>query len=682
MSSTASATEIEFETEDEDGTANTVYCKVEELVSVRRLAQHSDLKRMLPFFPGILAGIALFLLGHWILALVMVLFGGIGLGWVAGEPLSTDDLGLSEEIEADPFDAGLVGQPAAVTTLEDGIEATSVDIDEIKQKLSTADIEFQEYVGSFENTYQEIEYEYLVAPAHVTEVSVDSESVHNVRNTMVGFSVVFAIVIFVITRDPVSTIVPAGVFAISSAVLPSAEMPTVVTVETAEPDDANDTESTVRSYRRFLLPHNDAETFASSIRSGTKTELESGGDVFREGGEDTLDSGYKQPGDFEADLDSLQERMTSNSKTERSTASSDLSDGARKYPDVAIPAIPTAIDALDDPYDLTRQNAIQTLHYIADVRDELSSDDVERIVSALVDRLDDEDEKVRNAAVHALVEWAEADAAAVRSHLTAILAAGTAPIQVPADPQEDGMFAALTSTIEGNSEHVRLRRGIIRLLTAIAEDDPERVAENIRDQLDEGQPPTVTGIGLQVLANIAREHPDEVTVPAHFDTYLTNDAVRFDALFLANELAAEHPEKLEPYASGLNAVLETQPIDHDSAMDNRTVNAIGALASLAEYDPSLIRDPTSWMPDCLTHSAAGVRGSACIVLAEFGRDAVPDSFDLEPILRRRLTDDERGVREAACRAVAALGIEGLEAELEQCKEDDIPSAEAALEAHR
>ncbi|MCQ4332714.1 HEAT repeat domain-containing protein [Natronomonas sp. F2-12] len=679
MPSNASATEIELETEDEDGTVNTVYCKVGELVSVRRLAQHSNLKRTLPFLPGVIAGIALFFLGHWILALIMAFIGGIGLGWVTGQPLLTDDLGLSEEIEADPFDAGLVGQPAAVTTLQDGIEATSVDIDEIKQKLGTADIDFQEYVGSFENTYQEIEYEYLIVPSHVTEVSVDDESVHNVRNTMVGFSVVFAIVIFVITRDPVSTIVPAGLFAVSSAVLPSAEMPTMVTVETAEPDDL---ESTVQSYRRFLLSEGDAETFASNIRSGTKTELESEGDVFREGGDDSLDPGYRQPDDFAADLDSLQERMASNSKTERSTASSDLSDGARKYPDVAIPAIPAAIDALDDSYDLTRQNAVQTLHYIADVRDELSSDDVERIVSALVDRLDDADEKVRNAAVHALAEWAEADAATVRSHLADILAAGTAPIQAPADPHDEGMLAALTSTIEANSEHVRLRRGLIRLLTAIAEDDPERVAENIRDRLDAGQPPTVTSIGLQVLANIAREHPDAVTVPAHFDTYLTNDAVRFDALFLANELAVEHPEKLEPYASGLNAVLETQPIDHDSAMDNRTVNAIGALASLAEYDPDLIRDPASWMPDCLTHSAAGVRGSACVVLAALGRNAVPDSFDLEPILRRLLTDDERGVREAACRAVAAIGIEGLEAELEQCRDDDIPSAETALEAPR
>jgi hypothetical protein len=451
-------------------------------------------------------------------------------------------------------------------------------------------------------------------------------------------------------------------------------MPTVVTVET----DESNVGSTVQSYRRFLLPHNDAETFASNIRSETSTELESEGEIFREGGDDTLDSGYKQPDDFAADLDALQKRMESNNKTERSTASSDLSDGTRKYPAVAIPAIPTAIDALDDPYDLTRQNAIETLHYIADVRDELSSDDVERIVSALVDRLDDEDEKVRNAAVHALAEWAEADAPTVRPHFTDILAAGTAPIQVPADPHEEGMLAALTSTIEANNEHLRLRRGLIRLLTAIAEDDPEQVAENIRHQLDEGQPPAVTSIGLQVLANIARETPDAVTIPAHFDTYLTNDDVRFDALFLANELAVEHPEKLEPYASGLNAVLETQPIDHDSAMDNRTVNAVGALASLAEYDPDLVRDPSSWMPDCLTHSAAGVRGPACLLLAELGRDAVPDSFDLEPILRRRLSDDERGVREAACQAVDTLEVQGLKAELEQCKADDIPSAESAL----
>jgi len=675
MSSDASATEIKFETENEDGTVNTVYCKVGEFVSVRRLAQHSNLKRMLPFLPGVLAGIALFVLGHWILALVMVSIGGVGLGWVTGQPLVADELGLSEEIEADPYDAGLVGQPAAVTTLEDGIEATSVDIDGVKQKLATAGIDFQEYVGSIKNTYQEIQYEYLIVPSHVTEVSVDSKSVHNVRNTMVGFSIVFGIVIFVITRDPVSTIVPAGLFAISSALLPSAEMPTMVTVETAEPDEV---ESTVQSYRRFLFSNSDVETFASNIQSGTKTELETEDDVFREGGEDSLDPGYKQPDDFAADLDSLRERMASSSKTERSTASSDLSDGARKYPDVAIPAIPTAINALDDSYDLTRQNAIQTLHYIADVRDELSSDDVERIVTALVDRLGDEDEKVRNAAVHALAEWAEADAATVRTHLTDIMAAGTAPIRIPANPEEKGMLAALTSMIEANSEHVGLRRGLIRLLTAIAEDDPQRVAKNIRDQLDAGQPPTVTGIGLQVLANIAREHPDAVTVPAHFNTYLTDGTVRFDALFLANELAVEHPEKLEPYTSGLNAVLETQPIDYDSAMDNRTVNAIGALASLAEYDPDLVRDPASWMPDCLTHSAPGVRGSACIVLAELGRDAVPDTFDLEPILQRRLTDDERGVREAACRAVAAINIGGLEAELEQCKADGIPSAESAL----
>jgi hypothetical protein len=675
MSSDASATEIEFETEDENGTVSTVYCKVGELVSVRRLAQHSNLKRILPFLPGVLAGITLFVLGHWILAIVLILIGGIGVGWVTGQPLSADELGLSEEIEADPYDAGLVDQPAAVTTLEDGIEATSVDIDGIKQKLGTADIEFQEYVGSIENTYQEIQYEYLIIPSHVTEVSVGEESVHNVRNTMVGFGIVFAIVIFVITREPISTIVPAGLFVISSAVLPSAEMPTVVTVETAEPDGV---ESTVRSYRRFLLSDGDAETFASNVRSGTKTELETEGDVFREGGEDSLDPGYRQPDDFAADLDSLRERMASGSKTERSTASSDLSDGARKYPDVAIPAIPTAINALDDSYDLTRQNAIHTLQYIAGVRDELSSDDVKRIVSALIDKLGDEDEKVRNAAVHALAEWAEADAATVRTYLTDIMAAGTAPIRIPADPEEEGMLAALTSTIEANSEHVRLRRGLIRLLTAIAEDDPQRVAENVRDQLDAGQPPTVTSIGLQVLANIAREHPDAVTIPAHFETYLTEEAVRFDALFLANELAVEHPEKLEPYSSGLNAVLETQPIDHDSAMDNRTVNAIGAIASLAEYDPDLVRNPASWMPDCLTHSAAGVRGSACIVLAELGRDAVPDSFDLEPILRRRLTDDERGVREAACQAVAAINIGGLERELEQCRADGIQSAESAL----
>jgi len=509
----------------------------------------------------------------------------------------------------------------------------------------------------------------------VTEVSVGDESVHNVRNTMVGVGVVFAIVIFVITRDPVSTIVPAGLFVISSALLPTAEMPTMVTVETAEPNDIG---TTVQYYRRFLLSHNDAETFASNVRSGTKTELETEGDVFRESGEDSLDPGYKQPDDFAADLDSLRERMTSSNKTERSTASSDLSDGARKYPDVAIPAIPTAINALDDSYDLTRQNAIQTLHYIADVRDELSSDDVERIVSALVDRLGDEDEKVRSAAVHALAEWAEADAATVRTHLTEIMAAGTAPIRIPADPEEEGMLAALTSTIEANSEHVRLHRGLIRLLTAIAEDDPKRVAETVRDQLDAGQPPTVTSIGLQVLANIAREHPVAVTIPAYFDTYLTDEAVRFDALFLANELAVEYPEKLEQYSSGLNAVLETQPIDHDSAIDNRTENAIGALASLAEYDPDLVRDPASWMPDCLTHSAPGVRGTACIILAELGRDAVPDTFDPEPILQRRLTDDERGVREAACRAVAAINIEGLEAELEQCKADGIQSAESAL----
>lgn len=675
MSPSTSAGELEVEIEAEDGTVKSVFCAVDDFVSVRRLAQHSNLKRTLPFLPGILAGVALFVLGHWLLALATAFIGGVGLGWVVGEPLSTDKLGLSEEIEADPAQVGTVGQPAAVTTLEDGIEATSLDMDTIKQKLSTADIDFQEYVGSFENTYQEIEYEYLVVPEHVTDISVDSDSVHNVRNTMLAFGVILAILIFVITRDPISTLVPAGIFALSAAFLPSADMPALVTIETA---DSKTTDSTVRAYRRFLLPDDDAETFASNIRTDTATQLETEGDVFRESGSDSLAADYKRPEDFAADLDSLQQRMTAGDKTERSTASSDLSDGARKYPDVAVSAIPTAIDALDDSYDLTRRNAIETLHYIAAAREEVSGDQLERVVSALVDKLDDADEGVRNAAVQALSEWAEADATTVRSHLTDILAAGTAPIQVPADPEEDGMLAALTSTIEANSENVRLRRGLIRLLVALAEDDPEEVATDIRDRIDAGEPPVVTSIGLQVLGNIAREHPDAVTVPAHFDTYLTNEDVRFDALFLANELGASHPAKLEPYASGLNAVLETQPIEHDSAMDNRTLNTIGALASLAEYDSDLVQDSTSWLPDCLTHSAAGVRASACIILAELGEDAVPDSFDLEPILRRRLTDDERGVREAACRAVAELDIEGLDTELQRCKADGISAAASAL----
>jgi len=99
MSSDASATEIEFETEDEDDTVNTVYCKVGELVSVRRLAQHSHLKRILPFLPGVIAGIALFGLGHWLLALVMFFIGGVGLGWATGQPLSADELAFRKRLK-------------------------------------------------------------------------------------------------------------------------------------------------------------------------------------------------------------------------------------------------------------------------------------------------------------------------------------------------------------------------------------------------------------------------------------------------------------------------------------------------------------------------------------------------------------------------------------------------------
>ncbi len=683
MSSDAAADEVALEVDGDDGEPTTVYCAVDNLVSVRRLAKHSGDSRMLTFLPGVLAAVALLVLGHWLLAVAMVVVGAGFVGWYSVESIrKTVQADTFDAHQDDPLTSGTVGQPAAVTTVGDGIQAQSIDLDTVTQKLATADIDFQEYSGTFENAYYEIAYEYLVVPGHVTDVSVSPGSHRNVRNYMLAAAGAFFVLLFVITNDLGAAAIPAGVFALASLVLDPLELPATVAVQTGEGEDVvgGMPLEDAASYRQFLLPTADAERFAENIRTGDRRDLGSEEAIVSESGEDPLETEFAQPSDFEAALDTIREELQSSEKVVRSGAASKLSDGARKYPDVAVAAVPAAIDALDDSYDLVRDKAISTLQYVAGVSAEVSADDVERIVTALVDLLDDPEESVRIAAVHALAAWAEAEPSAVRAHLEDILAAGHAPITVPADPEEDGMLAALTTTIESNQEQVRLKRGLIRLLSALAVDDPDQVADRVRTQLDTGASPAVTEVGLQVLANVAGEYPEAVQLPEHFETYLTDETTRFDALYLANELSAGAPAKLEPHAAGVNAVLETQPIDHDSAMDNRTVNAIGTLRSLAALDPAHVRDPEGWLPDCLTHASPAVRRDACRLLATLGREALPADFDVEPILRRRLTDDERDVRAAACEAVRACQIRGLDAELERCEADGVPGAGEALAA--
>jgi hypothetical protein len=684
MSSGATAEELELGVEDDEGNVETVYSKVENVVSVRRLAKHHKDKRMLTVVPGALSALAIFLMGDWLLALAMLIVGAGIVGWNSVESVSNKmESDTWDAAEDDPWATGTAGQPADVTTKTDAQRADEVDIDELKMKLKTEEIDFQEYAGSYENPYYEVAYEYLVVTDHVTDAEVTHGSTRNLRDYMIGAGGLLGIVVYLLTSDLTMAGAPALVFAASGFVLDSFELPATVALQVEGDDDEIVGSVPLEeraSYRRLLLPNEDAQTLAENVRQGEQDEtLASEGDVYRDADSSRMNDSFTQPEEFEARVDELVTDLQDGEKVDRHLAAADLADGARKYPDLAVPATDALIDALDAPDSDTRKRAAETLQFVADANDQVDDETVERIVAELVPLLTDAHEHTRTQGANALAAWAEVDPQTVRPHLMDLLGAGTAPIQVPADFEKDGLLTALSTTLEANAEQVRLKQALTEVIVALAEPDPGSVADEIRRQLEDGTPPVVTEVGLQVLAGIADDAPDVVALPEHVPEYLADDGTRFDALYLLSELAAHDPTQVAEYAANVNSILETQAIDHDSPIDNLTANALRTLVALAEYDPDLVREPETWLPDCLTHSAEPVRYVACQLLAELGPDAVPSDFDLESILGRRLADDSTAVREAACEAVAALELTGLTAKVERCVADEVRGAEEALQ---
>lgn len=679
MSTAASADELELKIEDDDGNFESVFCKVENVVSARHILKRSNNTRLLTYLPAVLAVIALLALGEWLLAIPV----GI-LGYVAGNfsvhSFQNQLQGQFSDREVGPW--GVDRIPVDVTTLSDHQRADLVDLDDLRYKLQSRGIEFQDYSGTFESTYYETGYEYVIVTDHVTDATVDPGSVRDTRRYMFALAGVFAVGLFIITTDFVTAAVPALLFAAGSYLLDPVELPAIVSLEV--PGDEDESIDSVvpderTSFRRLLLPTEDAHRVAEAIRSGESVSLDS------EGGELGIDEDDPRPGQegfttaeaFEDALDDLVAELDATDSIERRTAARALRDGARKYPSTAYTVLDDLVAALEHDDTQIRRTAAETITVLADVTDQGTKADAERVVSALVPHLEDADDQTRNKAARALAEWSSVAPEAVRDQLETILGAGTAPIQVAEDPEDAGLLGAFASRLRAGDEEVLLKRALQDVLVAVAETDPEGVATDVCEYLERGPPPIVTSVGLQVLAGIADDHPEAVPLPEHIEEYLANDDTRFDALYLLSQIASERPEDIEPLARNVNALLQTRDIEHDSPMDNLTANAILTLTGLAEYDPSLVTDPKTWLPETLTHRTPLVRYASCRILAILGRDAVPADVEVSNILKRLLTDENHVVREGACEAVAGLGVTGLEDELDRCIEDQVPGAEEA-----
>lgn len=287
-------------------------------------------------------------------------------------------------------------------------------------------------------------------------------------------------------------------------------------------------------------------------------------------------------------------------------------------------------------------------------------DACEPAISTLVDRLSSGDIAVRAEIIGILHELSGEDPELVRPTIETL-----------------GGFLAVET-------HDRLRKGVIAILSRVAEEDPSVVSDLVpklevllKDTTDDAgstqqvlkrvaaeYPEAVLPIvptlvehvsdtshthrvgTLSVLGQVSKAYPNVATdvVPtAHELLSVEKDRLRANAAALLADLAGEYPEEVQSTVPDVIELLS----DED---DHARYNATSILARVAEHDPEPVRPATEPLIGALDEDRPAARENACWALGHL--EAVTAQ---ETLATRAESDPNERVRQAASWALDKIG---------------------------